>query len=125
MSSHLPDNRNREMTDQEHDDANYAAQTLLGRWVRDTEDSEERVWRVTDWDPVGKDGWATISGEDCWARPEAVTVIPDLDRKISDATALDRMMSMLSAPGDWSGADVCEALATVLIETGRPVIYDN
>jgi hypothetical protein len=38
---------------------------------------------------------------------------------LADFEALDMLAAKLNEPGDWSGADVCELAATLLLRTGR------
>ena len=72
-SGPLQANRNPDISDVEHYEANAQAAYLVGRYIRD---SNGAVWKVSEWDAVGKDGWATISdGAAHWDRPEQVEPI--------------------------------------------------
>lgn len=68
----LSANRNHELSDAEHYEANAQAAYLVGKVVRD---DQGRVFRITEWDALGKDGWATVGNGDYWARPEDCTVL--------------------------------------------------
>jgi hypothetical protein len=68
----LPENRNRELSDAEHYEANALAAYLVGKVVRD---ENGRVFKITDWDRLGKDGWATVGNGIYWTRPEDCTVL--------------------------------------------------
>lgn len=51
-------------------------------------------------------------------RAEQAPHSPDL---LSDAEALDALAAKLNEPGAWSGGDVCELAAALLVQTGRAI----
>ena len=47
-----------------------------------------------------------------------------MDRLISDTQAMDAITNYLNQPGPWNGGDVCDFVAEVVSQTGRPIL-DN
>jgi hypothetical protein len=73
LDGSLSEKRNKELSVAEHHRANAQAAYLVGKRVRS---SDGVIWKVHEWDAVGKDGWATIGdGAGRWDRPEQVEVI--------------------------------------------------
>lgn len=80
----LPENRS-ELSDEEYEQVARDAHGLVGKVIRD---EEGRLWRVKDWDPVGKDGWATIDNDIYWTRPDDAQVV-DAEEAARFATAVE------------------------------------
>lgn len=50
--------------------------------------------------------------------------VPYGSTPLTDAEAMREIADVLNRPGEWNGADVCDAVATIIVRTGRQIL-DN